>query len=943
MHAVGARAAEVARVEAVCRDAASGSGRLVLVTGEPGIGKSWLARAAADCARSVGMRSARGWCMDDPAAPPLWLWRRLARDVPGVADALAAFESTAGGAEDRLRLGDAVGLRIAEASSAAGLSIVLEDLHWADELSLDLLHRLLPELGGLPVVVVATARDDLLEGTAFGRAMGRLARASATTHLPLSGLTVREVAEMLAADDHTTAWAARAAGLVEITRGNPFYVRSLAVELSGTPDVEIDVALRRHPSWRLVLVGARDELPAEARRTIDVAAVLSERVAPTIVAAAVGRPVEEVAAHLRSAVQAGLLHFADTGLAFRHALVRDAVVASLSEEALEAAHAGAAAALDASGDPSLSGLAAAHWSKVRGAEAARRCLARASAAAARTAFAPERAVELARLAVDASRTLGVPPAELGERMLVLAQAQWAAGDIHPALATCTAGTDIAQTAGRPDLMADFALVPQGVGDPRVAVVAAELNRRALAAPPPADAPRSARLLAQAAVIAVELRQPNLDGSPPEARSYLLDPDAVSADALAVAETTGDADAELEALAARHYVLSYPAALDSRAALATRAVSLGSAASSAIGAIWGHLWQADLAFQRGQLGEVRRIQAHIVGIAEQRSSPVARWHALRLNGALAVIDGRFDDARREGAAARAIADRMGDVSMIGMHHAMHVSLAVLRSDVGEVLPDWRGLMARAPAMPLVRISLVLTQALEGDIEGARHQLEPFQAVAEHFPVGPRWFGTIGQIGLAAVLVAHGPLARTCYDRLLPGAHWCAGDGGGSPIAGGSTELELGALARTMGEPALAAGHFERAIVVNDRLPAPPYAALARMGLATTVAETDPRRAAALAHTALEAFRRLDQPGHARDAEALLVRLGRGGALRASENLPSLTERETVVARLVAEALTNQQIADRLVVSVRTVESHVRSILAKHGFSTRTEIALWVRSR
>ena len=943
MHIAGARAREIARIESFCRDAAAGSGGLVLMTGEAGIGKSWLARFAAECAQSLGMGLARGWCMDDPTAPPLWLWRRVARDVPGLADALAVFETTDGAAEARVRLGDAAGSRIAQVARRSGLCIVLEDLQWADELSLDLLHRVLPELQALPVAVVATARDDALEDTAFGQVMGRIVRSSATTHLPLAGLTVGEVATLLAADDHTSGWAARAAELTEITGGNPFYVTSLAVELSGSPDVEIEAALQRHPTWRLVLIGARDELPEEARRSIDVAAILGERLAPVIVAAAVGRPVAEVAEHLRGGVRVGLLHFGETGLAFRHSLVREAVMASLTKESLSEGHAGAAAALEATGDPRLAGLAAAHWSKVPGREAAQRCLALASEAADSTRFAPDRAVDLARMAVEASRALDVSAGELAQRMVVLARLQWAAGDIHPALATCTSGIEIAEKARRPELMADFALVPQGMGDPRLAVATAALNSRALAELSTTDVPRRARLLAQAAVITVELRQPNLDGSPPGAAPPVADPGPLSAEALELAESTGDPDAELEALAARHYTLSYPSALDARAALADRAVQLGPSAASVMGALWGLLWQADLAFQRGQLGEVRRIRSAIADIADRRLSPVARWHALRLDGALAVLDGRFDDTRRHAAAARRIADAMGETSMIGMHHALHVELALLRGDPGEVLPGWRELILSVPPMPLIRISLVIMQALEGDVESARTQLEPFRALVRRFPLGPRWFGTVGQIGRAAILVEDADLARTCYMLLLPGAGWCAGDGGGSPFAGGSTELRLGELARTMREPALAVQHFHRAIAVDDRLPAPPFAALARIGLARCLAESDPRRAATLARLALATFSRLDQPGHARDAEAFLAGLERREVLTTTTTLPSLTERETDVARLVAEALTNQQIAHRLVVSVRTVESHVRNILIKRGFSTRTEIALWVQSQ
>jgi predicted ATPase len=127
------RGAECAALGAACRKAAAGSGRLVLLTGEAGIGKSRLAQAAADEATSLGMAGARGWCLDDPAAPPLWPWRRAARDLPGLGQALDSVQHS--GTDDAApwRLAEAVACTLDEAARsgevAGGLSILLEDLH----------------------------------------------------------------------------------------------------------------------------------------------------------------------------------------------------------------------------------------------------------------------------------------------------------------------------------------------------------------------------------------------------------------------------------------------------------------------------------------------------------------------------------------------------------------------------------------------------------------------------------------------------------------------------------------------------------------------------------------------------------------------------------------------------------------------------------------------
>lgn len=99
------------------------------------------------------------------------------------------------------------------------------------------------------------------------------------------------------------------------------------------------------------------------------------------------------------------------------------------------------------------------------------------------------------------------------------------------------------------------------------------------------------------------------------------PAALSAEALRAAEASGDRQAELETIAARHFVLSYPQAIAERSVLAERAVELGTSSTTTMGALWGHLWQADLAFQRGDVPAVQQATTEVEGVADRRSS---RW-------------------------------------------------------------------------------------------------------------------------------------------------------------------------------------------------------------------------------------------------------------------------------------------------------------------------------
>lgn len=905
-----------------------------MVTGEPGIGKTRLATALSDACSEMGMAVARGWCVDDPGAPALWPWTRLSRHVPALAACIDhTLDAPTEGAA--LRLSDAVADILTTAAGHTGMCVVLEDLHWADSMSTDLLLRLVQDLGSTPIVVVATAREEGVD-SAFGRTFERLVRCPNTEHATLTGLSERDVVAWLDADEQLRCWAARAAELVGLTGGNPFYIYSLVTQLDPERTEDLAHALAERHTWRAMLTARFRQLPVEVRRVVAMAAVIGERLSPNLLAQALCVEPAVTSTALSTAVSAGILHFGATGLAFNHALVRDAIVVDLDPLERAALHGGAARALEATRDSLLIGGAAVHWSHVSGPAAAARCRDLATEAAGRLALSPERGLALARLALTAARALGEDGEDEAGRLLTVARLEWAAGRLHEALQSCTTGMDLARAAQRLDLMADFALVPQGIGSTDTHQLVGSMCQRALDALLQDDPIRRARLLAQSAIsLAESIQVPPLLGRPLVGPA----PRELSGQALAAARASGDPQAELEAIAAHHFILSYPQALDERAELAARALELSSHATTTMGVLWGHLWSADLAFQRGELALLPQTIARISAVAEQRGSPIARWHALRLTSALAMITGYFDQARDQARQARAIADRVGDISMIGMHHAFHVQLAHLRGDPGDLLPGSLEVIRQVLHIPLVQAALPLVFTLLGDPQRAMEELTPLRGLPARMPLGPRWAGTVGQISVGAVAVGDPHVARECHQLLAPTAPWCAADGGGAPFATGSVELQLGHMARTFGDDDLAAAHFTRSIAMDDRIGARPFAALGRLALAECLAATDPHRALELATRAATECRTLDMPGPLGRATTLLGRLETRE--RVGVRPGGLSARELEVAHLVAQAMTNQQIADRLVLSVRTIESHVRSALARLGLASRTELAVWVR--
>jgi DNA-binding CsgD family transcriptional regulator len=191
----------------------------------------------------------------------------------------------------------------------------------------------------------------------------------------------------------------------------------------------------------------------------------------------------------------------------------------------------------------------------------------------------------------------------------------------------------------------------------------------------------------------------------------------------------------------------------------------------------------------------------------------------------------------------------------------------------------------------------------------------------------------------VLLSDAEVADTTYQLMLPGAHYYSGDGSGAVFSHGSMARLVADAARIAGHRDEAVALYRDAVAMNSRIGARPFTALSRLGWAQALAAGSPSsgdlaEAAELGNVAAAEFRRLDMPGPLAEADRLLTALD-----AARRSASPLSAREAEVAVLVGDALSNREIAARLVLSERTVESHVRSILAKLGFTTRTEIATW----
>jgi DNA-binding CsgD family transcriptional regulator len=891
-------------------DAASrGRGRLVLVRGEAGIGKTRLVDELAERAAPSHVvltgRAVPGGGAYRPLAEALVGLLRSGTAVPP--EALGPYRAPLGrllpdwsepgdapgrqqpDADPALVLGEAVARFLAEVGRERPCLLVLEDLHWADADTHAVVLHLATAVRGLPVLVVVSARDDEpgtdatatlgLDPAVVTLALGRLhddaAAALATAvHGSLDEVTLRQLTE-------------RAEGL-------PLLVE----ELSPQTD-----AGSLPPTFAGLVESRLGTLSEPHRRVVSAAAVLGMTPDWSVLGRVTGTAEDDVLAALRGADAAHLLDARDATLRWRHALTRDAVLAIVlpPERAVHARRAAdallargrpddveAAAALlaDAGAGPEAAVLLldVAHRDVARGAlRTAAQLLERAEAAGAAPAALASEQVLLRCATGRAADAL-----EIGGRALDLAT-----GDQHAELALRLARAAV--LSGRWD---DATAYVERAGRP--------------------DDPRSPALLADAAHGAgrVELAA------------------AYAEEAVTLAERTGGPGDRCQALVVRARVARLH---DQDASAAGFRTAAQLAAEHGLAA-----WRVDALLG---LGSVEALETEATSTLETARAVAADAGLLGQVTGLDMMLGEHlllvggPPAAREVAAdlvERGAALRLPAAELAGRYTlALEPAVAGRRDELERQLHGWTTANAGPEAFFLPASARAFAALAAHDLGEACALLdEAITPLARHRSAAP-----LHQFGLWALLRTvvddRGAEARETLRELHAGARLAnraalayadavaAGRAGRSPVAAALVASAEEALAplpwlrRTLRLVAL-----ESAVTDGWGDPVP----LLRAGLA----EHEVHAEEPAGRTARDLLRRAGAP----------TRRGRGGSA-VPPRLAALgvTRRELEVLSLVAEGATNAQIAERLFLSKRTVETHVSSLLLKTGATSRDLLATY----
>ncbi|HEX3975681.1 MAG TPA: AAA family ATPase [Solirubrobacteraceae bacterium] len=847
------RSDELGVLETARAEVADGRrGRLVLIAGEAGIGKTAL--VGAFCAGLAGTRILRGGCDPLLTARPLGPLADIAEQTGGelaqLIDDGAAGTALLGAFARELRRAPSV--------------VVLEDLHWADEATLDFLLLFGRRIESVPALTLATFRDDELDRSHPLRiVIGELPRATSrrVSLGPLSAEAVAQLARGAELDPGR---------LHRQTAGNPFFVtEALAAGGDSLPDTVRDAVLAR---------AARLE-PA-ARQLLDAVAIVPSHAELWLLEALVGGDL----VHLERCLASGMLHVTDGAVAFRHEIARAAVQDVLPPDRALRLHRAAVAALadPPRGRPDLARLA--HHAEAAGdADAVLSYAPDAAERAALLGAHREAAAQFAGALRFADRLSAERRAWLFERR---GYECYLTGAIDQAIAARTAS------------LAEYRTLDDRL---RQGDTHRWLSRLAWFAGDNAEAEAQAR---RAVELLGELPPgPELamaQSNMAQLRMLAYDHDGAlewGTRAIELAERLGETEILVHALN-NVGMARLESGRDSGEEV-ERSLTLATEAG-----LEEHVARAhtNLGAVSVQMRDYPRATRHLgEGIAYCAERDLDSW-GLYMTGWRARVhleQGRWDEAAAEATAVlrrpgTAIPSRITPLAVLGRLRARRgdpdvwgpldeaVELAAGTGEVQRLLPV---ALARAEARWLGGEPGAVADETDGVLELAMAR------------------ASVWELGELLMWRRRGELADVPPAR-EPAPPWClelAGEG----AAAARAWAELGCPY----EAALAALAAD-----DDALLRHGHAELLRLGAPTSAA-----------HVA-----RVMRERGVRD-------LRQGPRASTRENPAGLTARELDVVALLAEGLRNAQIAERLVVSRKTVDHHVSSILGKLGVSTRTEAA------
>ena len=872
------REQELAELEAALECARSGTGELVLVSGDAGIGKTRLVEALVQSVEPAQVRVWWGRCWEGSGGRPFWPWMQVVRTcvadtpvealirqlgagaadiaqlAPELVDAVPALVPTppTGLPDARLRLFDAVSGFLLRAASEGHLVLAFDDLHAGDEASLQLLEHVVDRaLPDSHLLIVGTYRDtEVRASRRLHRRMSALVRHG--RRIPLSGLDRHAVEALLEVLGHD-APAAAAQRVHDVTDGNPLYVHELSRLLDSeraTGVVPTDVPI---PEGVYGVVRRRlDSVDGSTRELLTLAAVLGKDFELDLLAVLSGRSPAEALDVLHQGADLGIVVEGSVGRwRFVHGLLREALYEEIDLHERPVLHGRAAEAIERTlgGDPGdhLAALAHHAYEAARGgrgtAGALRYCALAGDAAMAVLAF-EEAAAQYGRALEAMAMSRPVDERRHFELLTAAGDAQRRAGRFPQARETWWQALKVARVIGSPEVLAQAAIGYAGPPESTFDEQRLSVIDEALVALPPGDTVLRARLLLAGAT--------TTDYRAGRKRSR---------QALEVARRVGDPLTLREVLLNWHLLNQGVDLNDERLAAADELLALATEAGDRERMTVAHQWRGYDLFETGDIRRARAEFERARADADELRLPFLRWGSTFPLAAIALLEGRIDDAERLMDEAVAAGERSEFADVEGVRVWQLFAICRHQGRWEEMLRVARrsAEQRRHPWPGTNRLDLMVALAETGRVEEAQRELA---AVADILLEGyPGWVAWAAE---ASWLTGDARWASRIYDCLLParGHHAVLGV---ACLSLGSYDRLLGQMASLLGRDDEAEAHFEAAHVLHRRMGAEAWLAAGQVDHAGMLVRRDAggdvRRAGRLLAEASDRYRALGMTAHA----------------------------------------------------------------------------------
>jgi hypothetical protein len=779
------------RLTRLLEESLAGLGRLVFVSGEPGVGKSRLALEVLDLARDRGARTAVGVCWDGAGTPGLWPWVQVLRTLRaavgdegwqrdgGDDEALSLLlGSDQASAPAEFHVFESMLQLLTHLCDERPVALLVEDLQWADAGSVTLLDFLHHHAGHLPLLVVATYRADELARSDHPRALAVADLAQTATTIPLTGLDndgIRQVREHLGTPTTT----AESEQLRRLTGGNPFFV----IESVAFNDPTESLGVRRAIDRRVDALGDREQ------RVLGIASLIGREAPDALVNAVVGVDTADAFVAIE---QSGLMRREAGAHAFVHDLVREALASRLAPDERRERYAAIVRAADE--EPGGSSLLPAQvaWLATQAVPdlPAERAVSLLVAAA---------ADETSRLTHEAAgghlaeaATLTPDPQERARLTLESGNAYQRAG----ALALARDRYEELLGVGSVEIRANALLGLHRLGDPAAgaqeSAVVAGLDAVDAELAGSVDKALRARVMAARS----------------QARTHLLADDRSDAvdlgrRALELARSADDLPTVASCLLAYHDAIWEPGTELERREVSDEMAALGHRIGDPAIEGQGLLLRMVAEIEVGDPA-YRVTHDQFQGVAERSRSPRLQFVAASRRGTMATLHADLPRALAEVDAAKALGERIGEPDAISVWCDQRWQIARNRGEL-DVIDDLMATL-RELGDPHWTLYEALVAVDTGDPDRARRYLPDIAALGERWP---RWAARLWDTMHVELAILDQDLARIgeLADRL-------EADAGQWAVLGGGV-LVYGPMTVWLGRLEAARGNWERALSWSTR--------------------------------------------------------------------------------------------------------------------------------